>query len=107
MRWPDFFVLCLAVGFLFSLLSILSGTVHLPHFHLHSGGTPMNPATIAGFLMWFGAAGYLLSRFADWRLLAILSVASLFGLIGAAIVFWFLTRVLLANERPLNALDSI
>ena len=107
MTWPDFFVLCLAVGFLFSLLSMVSGAVHMPHFHFHLHGAtgPVNAPTVAGFLMWFGAAGYLLARFADWRLLAVLGVAAVFGLVGAGMVFWFLARVLLANERPLNPVD--
>jgi membrane protein implicated in regulation of membrane protease activity len=115
MTWPDFFVLCLTVGFIFSLLSAVSGALHLPHFHLphfhfHAGGVrggtgPLNAPTVAGFLMWFGAAGYLLARFADWRLLLVVGVAGVFGLMGAGVVFWFLTRVMLANERPLNPMD--
>ena len=114
MTWPDFFVLCLAVGFGLSFVSALAGTVHLPHFHLHwhGGGqlgkgasSAINLPTLTAFLMWFGAAGYLLSRFADWRLLLVLASATLSGLVGASIVFWFLARVLLANERPLNPAD--
>ncbi len=115
MTWPDFFVACLAVGFVFSLLSAISGVVHMPHLHVHLGGAhgggvrggagPVNPPTIAGFLMVFGASGYLLTRFADWRLMAILAIASGLGLMGAAVVFWFLARVLMASERPLNPAD--
>src|SRR4051812_12485165 len=42
MTWPDVFVLCFLVGFLFSLVSVLSGHIHL-HFHhgglhVHHGG---------------------------------------------------------------------
>ncbi len=105
MTWPDFFVLCLAVGFIFSLLSVISGIAHLPHFHIHGTARALNAPTAAGFLMWFGAIGYLLSRFAEWRLLAVVGAASLSGLFGAGIVFLFLTKVLLAHERPLQAAD--
>lgn len=45
MSWELFYLICFAAGFLFSLLSFLSGTMHLPlakHFHLggigHAGG---------------------------------------------------------------------
>ena len=36
MTWADFYLICFAVGFLFSLLSLLAGgmrwQLHLPHF---------------------------------------------------------------------------
>jgi membrane protein implicated in regulation of membrane protease activity len=120
MGWPDFFVLCLVIGFVFSLLSVLSGAIHLPHLHLHmhwhggalakgavgkGGASPINAGTIAAFLMWFGAAGYLLTRFSPWTLLIVLFLASFCGLVGAAIVFWFLARVLIASEHPLDPVD--
>ena len=42
MTWADFYLICFAVGFLFSLLSFLAGGLrwhlHLPHFsHVHLG----------------------------------------------------------------------
>ena len=117
MDWPSVFLICLIVGFVFSVLSVFSGAIHLPHVHLHwhlpvghaatgkSSSSPINPATIAAFLMWFGASGYLLARFEDWRLRLVLVVATLFGLAGAGIVFWFFARVLMANEKPLDPVD--
>jgi len=119
LTWPDFFVLCLAVGFLISVLSLFSGALHLPHFHAHlhwhggavvKGGagdslSPINAGTIAAFLIWFGGAGYLLARFAIWQLLGILVASVAFGLVGASVVFLFLSRVLLAHEKPLDPID--
>jgi len=43
MTWADFYLICFAVGFLFSFLSFVfggtrTGRLHLPHFHGHAGG---------------------------------------------------------------------
>ncbi len=118
MNWRDFFLLCLGVGFGFSLVSVLAGAhfghLHLPHWHGSGGhgaghgasrGAAVNPSTISAFLLWFGASGYLLARFADWRMMLVLAAATACGLAGAAVVFWFFARVLMANEKPLDPLD--
>jgi membrane protein implicated in regulation of membrane protease activity len=64
-----------------------------------------NPVTLAAFLAWFGGAGYLLTRFSSvWvRLGFVLALAS--GLIGAGIMFLFLTRVLTSKEENLDPAD--
>jgi hypothetical protein len=118
MAWPDFFVICLSTGFVLSLLSVLSGAIHLPHFHLHlhwhgggaaraagRGAGAINGGTIAAFLMWFGAAGYLLTRFSGWQLLVILAASVVVGFAGGAIVFWFMAKVLMAADKPLDPVD--
>lgn len=72
----------------------------------HGGGvSPLNPPSIAAFLAWFGGTGYLLTRFsAVWVGLALtLSVVS--GLIGGAIIFFFLTKVLISDEECLDPAD--
>jgi hypothetical protein len=128
MTWADFYLICFAVGFTFSFLSFLLGGLHwhlpqgLGHAHVghvsthvpikgagHAGrGSSVsfiNPATLAAFLAWFGGTGYLLTRFsALWFLLAFL-LATLAGLIGASIVFVFLTRVLTSPDENLDAAD--
>lgn len=43
MTWADFYLICFAVGFLFSFFSFVfggarTGRLHLPHFHGHGGG---------------------------------------------------------------------
>src|SRR5579872_7464405 len=120
MSWETFYFGCFLIGFLFSLLSVLSGSHHL-HLHLPRGwhapaarggsiikgsqDSPFNFGTIAAFLAWFGGTGYLLTRYSSvWALLA-LALALLSGLGGAAAVFWFLFKVLLRHERDLDAAD--
>jgi membrane protein implicated in regulation of membrane protease activity len=119
MSWETFYFFCFCVGFFCSLISFLAGTAHF-HFHLPRGihahsapgpggkgfpASPINFGTIAAFLAWFGGAGYLLSRFSSmWALLA-LGLAFASGLGGAAAVFWFLFKVLLAHEKDLDPAD--
>lgn len=115
MSWEGFYLCCFLIGFLFSLLSFLAGLghLHLPgisHAHAaHAAGggdnSPINFGTIAAFLAWFGGTGYLLTRYSNvWALLA-LGIAFMSGLGGAAAVFWFLFKILLAHERDLDPAD--
>jgi membrane protein implicated in regulation of membrane protease activity len=90
----------------------------LPHLHLHhgvhmpsmrAGGRAdlsfFNFGTIAAFLAWFGGTGYLLERYyAVWFVLA-LGIATLSGIGAAAVVFWFLARVLMSREEALDSAD--
>jgi membrane protein implicated in regulation of membrane protease activity len=129
MNWELFYLVCFVVGFSFTVLSFLSGTLHF-HFHIpghvhvptggHGGarGGPhgpghgsgahfpfFNPMTLAAFLTWFGGAGYLLVHLRHIWIFAGLAIASLAGLVGASLVFWFVAKVLMANEKDLNPLD--
>ncbi|MGI8988705.1 MAG: hypothetical protein ACR2I2_03850 [Bryobacteraceae bacterium] len=117
MNGADFYLICFAVGFLFSVQPLLLGGLHLPHMHFHlphhagghasgkGGASPVNLGTIAAFLAWFGGAGYLLTRYSSWWVAWVIAAAVLCGLAGAAILFWFLARVLMRNERPLDPAD--
>ena len=118
MSWSDFYLICFLFGFGLSVLSLLSGIVdlHLPHFdfhpgpHLHAGGHGgglpwFNLGTVAAFLAWFGGSGYLLTRHYSFLLVVTLGLATVAGLIGATAVFLFLTKFLLAHEKPLQAAD--
>ena len=62
-----------------------------------------NAFSIMIFLCWFGAAGYLLSRFGGFVAGIVLLLAGICGLAGGAIIFWFLTRVLMPHEHELTA----
>jgi len=96
--------------------------VHVPHTHLHvshghihvnggahahSGGTsseisPINFPTIMAFLAWFGGTGYLLtSVYGMWYMTALI-FASIAGIVGSSIVFWFFVKVMVASERPMD-----
>jgi hypothetical protein len=126
MNWELFYLVCFVVGFAFTALSFLSGTLHF-HFHIpghihtptlgHGSGAHVpghasgphfpffNPVTLAAFLTWFGGAGYLLVHLRHIWVFAGLAIASLSGLVGASLVFWFVARVLMKNEKDLNPLD--
>ena len=129
MTWESFYLLCFIVGFLLTVLSFLSGTLHvhvLNHLHLpgifghgpaaahgsagvqgagDSGISPYNPTTFLAFLTWFGGVGYLLTGRGHWGYLIVLFASIAAGLLGAAILFAFLTKVLLKHERSLSAAD--
>jgi hypothetical protein len=144
MTWADFYLVCFAVGFFFSLLSFLAGGLrwhlHLPHFsHVptappHAGAghgalpaspipaipadagnavihhptthiSPFNFVTVTAFLAWFGGAGYLLTRFSGFWFVTGLSLAVCSGLVGGAIVFLFLSRVLISQEESMDPAD--
>src|SRR3954468_4426337 len=132
MTWADFYLICFAVGFAFSVLSFLMGGHHwhLPfHFHLHGGGpvvhttsdaragqpgthgprhspiSVINPVTLAAFLAWFGGMGYLLTRYSGMAVAAALSLSILAGLVAAAIIFLFVARVITSEEQHLDPAD--
>lgn len=122
MTWTDFYLICFFLGFALSLLSILGSLhLHLPHFDIQLGGdhvhaphtgdghtgeaSRINFGTIAAFLAWFGGTGYTLARFSGfWSVLA-LGIACASGLVGAAIVFFFLAKVLIRKDEELNPAD--
>jgi hypothetical protein len=121
MTWSDFYLICFLIGFGLSALALLAGTVHLhiPHLHLHHGihiphgghgasGSELpwfNFGTISAFLAWFGGTGYLLEHYYHvWVVLAIF-VATLSGIGASALVFWFLVKVLMKDDIPLDPAD--
>lgn len=131
MTWESFYLACFAVGLLLSAISLLGGLghfgghVHLPHaVHvLHPGHVPhtgsvkvsagrgaavpwWNAFSIMIFLCWFGAAGYLLTRHGPFVAVVVLVLAIVCGLAGGAIVFLFLTRVMMPHEHELTAEET-
>ena len=55
------------------------------------------------FLCWFGAAGYLLTRYGSFVAAVVVVLAAVCGIAGGAIIFLFLTRVLMPHDRELTA----
>jgi hypothetical protein len=131
MTWETFYLICFALGLSLTLLSFAGvfSHLHFGHFHwdlghahgghvghVHTGGHtahggkggihPINGFTLAAFLGWFGGCGYLLERYSNLLTPVVLGAATLAGLIGAAILFWFLAKVLLPHERELTAADT-
>ena len=88
---------------------------HAPHAHVpHAAGTSgasqgpasvpwWNAFSIMVFLCWFGAAGYLLTRYGGFVAGVVVVLAGICGVIGGAIIFLFLTRFLLPHEHELSA----
>jgi len=105
--------------------------VHLPHAsHLpHGGAHAAHPAghaptgqqgagqpsnsipwwntfSIMVFLCWFGAAGYLMTRHGGFVAGVVLVFAMICGVAGGAIVFLFLTKVMMPHEHELTAYET-
>ncbi len=126
MNWETFYLVCFLVGLFFSVFSLLGGMghfgghVHVPHMP-HAGHPPhvshgtdigagsdaaipwWNVFTLMIFLCWFGATGYLLTRYGSFVALVVLVLASACGIAGGALVFLFLTKVLMPHDRELTA----
>ena len=113
--WETFYLICFALGLSFTVLSFLGMSSHL-HFHVHAhshGGhgakgsvSVVNGFTLAAFLCWFGGCGYLLERYGNFAMPLVLGFSTITGIVGAAILFWFMARVLLPHERELTAADT-
>jgi membrane protein implicated in regulation of membrane protease activity len=127
MTWPVMFLGCFVVGFVLSVLSLALSTVHLhlhahlpvvdhlhlPHVHLNHGAhglsdstvAPINFATVMAFLAWFGGTGYLLTSEFRWLAIPAVTLATLSGTAGAAVVFWVMTRVLWSPDENMQSAD--
>jgi membrane protein implicated in regulation of membrane protease activity len=67
--------------------------------------SPFNFVTLTAFLAWFGGTGFLITRFSSiWFALGLM-IALAAGLFGAAVVFLFLTRVLISREENMDSAD--
>jgi membrane protein implicated in regulation of membrane protease activity len=72
-----------------------------------AGASPINFFTLMAFLTWFGGTGYLLTQYSSmWFALGLL-IATMSGMGGAAIIFLFLTKVVLAHETNLEPEEMI
>lgn len=132
MSWETFYLVCFLAGLMLSFVSLLGGMghfgghVHLPHVHaphVHiphahvagasgqggvngAGGADVpwwNAFSIMIFLCWFGAAGYLLTKYGSFVAGVVVVLAVICGLAGGAIIFMFLTKVMMPHERELTA----
>jgi hypothetical protein len=119
MNWESFYLICFGVGLLLSVLSFAGGFghLHLGHLHLghhaHAGShghgdaiSPLNLFTVMAFLCWFGGAGYLLTRYGIAIVPIVFAISVCVGLVGAGLIFGFLTKVLLPRERTMLASDT-
>jgi hypothetical protein len=136
MTWETFYLSCFGLGLSLTLLSFAGvfSHIHFGHIHVHlghggghahvgshaghvhTGGhaahgnkggiSPVNGFTLAAFLSWFGGCGYLLERYGILLAPIVLGAAMVAGLAGAAILFWFMAKVLLPHEHELTAEDT-
>jgi len=117
MTLEQFFLGCFVFGFAFSLVGVLAGSSHL-HFHGHGfhghvghahtargGSSKFNLGTITAFLTWFGGAGYILTSWGRAGLALIFFVAAAVGLVGAAIIFLVVAKLLAPGDQPLDPAD--
>jgi membrane protein implicated in regulation of membrane protease activity len=116
MTWETFYLYAFVIGFLLSVVSFLTGTLRIGHFHGHAhrvgvrvsggkaGASRFNLATAAAFLAWFGGTGFLLEHYSNIWIYLGLFIAMASGLAGAAVVFWFVSK-LMEHERPLDPAD--
>lgn len=133
--WEGFYFACFIAGLLLSVVSLIGGMGHISwHFHPphvpgaahlphgvvhHTSGTSSsgggrgsatipwwNAFSIMIFLCWFGAAGYLLTRYGTFVAGVVFGLAALCGVAGGAVIFWFLVKVLLPHERELTAEET-
>lgn len=130
MTWELFYLACFIFGLGLCALSLFTGGGHIHsgghvhiggHAHLHAphagdnGGpaahatssvSPLNGFTLTAFLCWFGGTGYLLRTHSVFFAPLILLIATVSGLAGAGLIFWFLASVLLPRERALTAEET-
>ncbi|HEY7066311.1 MAG TPA: hypothetical protein VII06_32865 [Chloroflexota bacterium] len=82
---------------------------HVAHHHGNGGSDesvfPINPTTVLAFLTWFGGAGFIMRNYYGVVALVSLGLAALFGLVGAAVVFWFLLKVILPGQTVMLQAD--
>jgi membrane protein implicated in regulation of membrane protease activity len=107
MTWSDFYLVCLIVGFVLSVLALFGGHrhIHLPHVHHGSGMPWFNVGTISAFLAWFGGTGYLLQHVYGVWFVAALAIAVISGIGAGSVVFWFLAKVLMKHDHSLDPDD--
>lgn len=131
MNWETIYLVCFLAGLMLSVVALLGGMghfsahVHVPHVpdpvsmahgpvgtaHIAPGSTAQGNATVPWwngfsimiFLCWFGATGYLLTRYGSFVAGVVLVLAAACGVAGGAILFAFLTKVLLPHEHELTA----
>ncbi|MFL6447004.1 MAG: hypothetical protein ACJ746_04870 [Bryobacteraceae bacterium] len=131
MNITDVFLGCFAFGLLWSLAAVLLGGLHFGHhaghgFHVHAHGTHfargsagshcaagtvgswsqhfLSLNTFAIFLAWMGGCGYLMTRHTGLGIWIVVSLSSVVGLAGGAILA-FVLRFLHGREFAMQPGD--
>jgi hypothetical protein len=120
MTWQIFYLACFLLGLVMCVLSLFTGGhthgahfhfgghshLHAPHGHPTNSVSVVNGFTLTAFLCWFGGVGYLLRTHSAFVAPLVLLIATVSGLAGGALIFWFLAAVLLPRERALTAEET-
>jgi membrane protein implicated in regulation of membrane protease activity len=113
MNWETLYLICFLVGLMLTVASLVFGSLHIHlhvphafHFAVHRGAdSAFNLSSILMFLTWFGGTGYVMTRYRSATAGFALTAAVLLGFAGGALMYLYMTRVFLANERPLLEAD--
>jgi hypothetical protein len=79
------------------------GALHEGHL---SEASPFNLQTITAFMAFFGGSGWVLYDSANVGPVIALVAATIVGVAGGGVVFWFLVKVLLAGQTEMDPYDS-
>ena len=123
------FLGCFAFGLIFTVASFMLGAFgsgHDLHLHDFAGGqghggaggpgshgpghegahvSPFNLSTLSAFVTWFGAAGWLLTRYSTLAAALIVLVASAAGIVGGGIVFLVIARYVMPRLTTMRPQD--
>ena len=116
MNWEMFYLICFGVGLALTVVSLAGGFHTHIHFGLHRGlhfghahGNGRRSVSPGEWFYshrlpsgWFGGAGYLLERYGGFVTPAILILATLSGLAGGMLIFWFLAKVMVPHDKALT-----
>jgi membrane protein implicated in regulation of membrane protease activity len=112
-----FYIICFWVGLILTLVTTLFGGhgTHSIHIDMdmdtHSGQiqghghSPINVSTVLAFLTGFGGTGYILVKNYFFSSLLILIIASSIGLVIGALLFMFLSKVLMRDENVMKEVN--
>ena len=123
-----FYLAVFVIGFALTAISFLMGIAghsfgHLSDFfhggdgghgaghagdagHGHGLHVPaVNFATVTAFMTWFGGIGYLATAYSGMVAAGVVVFAAVGGLVGAAIIFVFMAKVLAPDQIPLDPAD--
>lgn len=121
------FIGCFAFGLLFTVVTFVLGGFGGTHAHGVAHGpssgltswhapapahgtvgndvSPFSLSTLSAFLIWFGGAGYLLTRYSPLAALVVTLAALVFGVIGGVLVFTAIGRYIVPRLTVLNPDD--
>lgn len=107
------YLICFGVGLGLTIIVTLFGDLigHLFDFNIgdpssHGAGpTPFNATTILSFITVFGGMGYILMQTSPLNGMIIFLIAIAVGLVIAAVLFLFFSKVLLRDDAVMKELD--